>query len=56
MFETWGKSVGAWWLVAFAVAFARADGAATEFRFARDTFAFANQTVFEYHEIGRAHV
>ena len=28
MFETWGKSVGAWWLVAFAVAFARADGAA----------------------------
>ena len=37
-------------LVAFAVAFARADGAASEFRFDRDTFAFANQTVFEYHE------
>ena len=51
MFETWGKSVGAWWLGAFAaVAFARADTATTEFRFDRDTFAFANQTVFEYHE------
>ena len=51
MFGTWGKSVGVWWLGAFAaVAFARADGAAAEFRFDRDTFAFANQTVFEYHE------
>ena len=51
MFGTWGKSVGAWWLGVFAaVAFARADGAASEFRFDRDTFAFANQTVFEYHE------
>src|SRR6184192_1629632 len=51
MFGTWGKSVGAWWLGAFAaVAFARADGAASDFRFDRDTFAFANQTVFEYHE------
>ena len=51
MFGTWGKSVGAWWLGAFAaVAFAHADGATSEFRFDRDTFAFANQTVFEYHE------
>src|SRR5438094_6867355 len=51
MFGTWGKSVRACWLGAFAaVAFARADGAATEFCFDRDTFAFANQTVFEYHE------
>src|SRR5512132_1641452 len=34
MFGTWGKSVGAWWLGAFAVvAFVRADGAAPEFRF-----------------------
>jgi hypothetical protein len=51
MFGTWGKSVGVWWLGAFAaVAFARADGTASEFCFDRDTFAFANQTVFEYHE------
>ncbi len=46
-----GKSVWAAWLAVFAaVAFARADVAASEFRFDRDTFAFANQTVFEYHE------
>ena len=51
MLGTWGKSAGVWWLGAFAaVAFARADGVAAEFRFGRDTFAFANQTVFEYHE------
>jgi hypothetical protein len=51
MFGTCGKSVGALWLGAFAaVAFARAAAAAPEFRFDRDTFAFANQTVFEYHE------
>ena len=51
MFETWGKSVGACWLgVLAAAAFARADTAGSEFRFNRDTFAFANQTVFEYHE------
>jgi hypothetical protein len=51
MLGNWGKFVGAWWLGAFAaVAFARADVAAAEFRFDRDTFAFANQTVFEYHE------
>jgi hypothetical protein len=51
MFGTWGKSVGACWLGAFAaVTLARAGGSASEFRFDRDTFAFANQTVFEYHE------
>ena len=51
MFGTWGKSMWACWLGAFAaVTFARAAGAASEFRFDRDTFAFANQTVFEYHE------
>ena len=54
MFGTWGKLVGACWLGAFvAVAFARADTATSKFRFDRDTFGFANQTVFEYHE-GRA--
>src|SRR5215472_17482153 len=51
MFGTWAKSVGACWLCAFAaVTFARADGTSPEFHFDRDTFAFANQTVFEYHE------
>jgi len=51
MFGTWGKSLGACWLCAFAaVTSARADGKSSEFRFDRDTFAFANQTVFEYHE------
>jgi hypothetical protein len=51
MFGTWCKSVGACWLGAFAaVSFARADVASSDFRFDRDTFAFANQTVFEYHE------
>jgi hypothetical protein len=51
MFGTWGKSVGACWLGVFtAVTFAHAGGAALDFRFDRDTFAFANQTVFEYHE------
>jgi len=51
MFGTWGKSVAAGWLGAFAaVAFARAESTASDFRFDRDTFAFANQTVFEYHE------
>jgi hypothetical protein len=51
MFGFWGKSVGTWWLGAFAaVAFMYPDSAAAEFRFDRDTFAFANQTVFEYHE------
>ena len=43
--------MGTCWLGAFAaVAFAHGGGAGSEFRFDRDTFAFANQTVFEYHE------
>ena len=43
--------MGTCWLGAFAaVAFADAGGATPEFCFDRDTFAFANQTVFEYHE------
>src|SRR4029453_7202550 len=51
MFGTSGKSVGACWVGAFAAGtFARADSAASGFRFDRDTFAFANQTVFEYHD------
>jgi hypothetical protein len=51
MFGIWGKSVGACWLGAFAaVTFAHARGTGSDFRFDGDTFAFANQTVFEYHE------
>jgi hypothetical protein len=51
MFRTWAKSVGACALGAFAaVTFARADVARSDFCFDRDIFAFANQTVFEYHE------
>jgi hypothetical protein len=51
MLAAWGKSVGASWLAVFAaVAFARTDVTAAEFRFDCDTFAFANQTVFEYHQ------
>jgi hypothetical protein len=51
MLGMWGKSLGIWWLGAFAaVAFARLGVAASDFRFDRDTFAFANQTVFEYHQ------
>ena len=51
MLGTWGKSLGVLWLGAFAaVAFARPGVAASQFRFDRDTFAFANQTVFEYHQ------
>ena len=51
MFGPWGKSMGIYWLGAFAaVAFACAGSTTSDFRFDRDTFAFANQTVFEYHE------
>jgi hypothetical protein len=51
MFGIWGKSAGVCWLSAVAaVTLARATATASEFRFDRDTFAFANQTVFEYHE------
>jgi hypothetical protein len=51
MFGTWGKLASVWWLSAVAlIAVASPSAAEQEFRFDRDTFAFANQTVFEYHE------
>jgi hypothetical protein len=50
MFGAWGKSVGVWLAAVAAVTVPRATAIASEFRFDRDTFAFANQTVFEYHE------
>jgi hypothetical protein len=50
MFGTWGKSAGVWLSAVAAAILARGSAAASEFRFDRDTFAFANQTVFEYHE------
>src|SRR5690242_10128707 len=51
MVSIWGASVRVCCVTAFAaVAFARSDGTPAEFRFDRDTFAFANQTVFEYHD------
>jgi hypothetical protein len=51
MFGTWGKLAGIGWLGAVAaISVAHAGAVESEFRFDRDTFAFANQTVFEYHE------
>jgi hypothetical protein len=50
MFGTWGKSACVWLTAVAAAILARGSAAASEFRFDRDTFAFANQTVFEYHE------
>jgi hypothetical protein len=51
MFGTWGRFASASWLSAVALTSVAAVSAAQpEFRFDRDTFAFANQTVFEYHE------
>jgi hypothetical protein len=51
MFGSWGKSKGFSWLAVVATATAAHAGNPTSaFRFDRDTFAFANQTVFEYHE------
>jgi len=45
------SSAGFCWLGTFAaVALACTNAAGAEFRFDRDTIAFANQTVFEYHE------
>jgi hypothetical protein len=51
MFGTWGKlaSVVAW-LSAVAISATIARAAEPNFHFDRDTFAFANQTVFEYHD------
>src|SRR5437868_11539654 len=49
MFRSWGKSMG--WLGVFAiVTLAHARDTTSAFGFDSDTFAFANQTVFEYHE------
>ena len=51
MFGTWGRLAGGGWLGAVAViSLASARAAEPEFRFDHDTFGFANQTVFEYHE------
>jgi hypothetical protein len=51
MFGIWGKSAGLCWLsVVAAVTLPRVTATASEFHFDHDTFAFANQTVFEYHE------
>src|SRR5437868_6199619 len=51
MFWSGGKSAGVCWLAAVTIiTVAHANAGATEFRFDRDTLAFANQTVFEYHE------
>ncbi len=51
MVSTLGKTVGICWLSALAAAIAaQASAAESDFRFDRDTFDFANQTVFEYHE------
>ena len=51
MFGTWGKlaSVVAW-LSAIAISATPARAVEPNFHFDRDTFAFANQTVFEYHD------
>ena len=51
MFGTSGKSAGVCWLSVVAAVTLTGPGViASDFRFDRDTFAFANQTVFEYHE------
>ena len=50
MFGTWGKLASVAWLSAVAISAATASAVEPQFRFDRDTFAFANQTVFEYHE------
>jgi len=49
--RNWHTAAGFCWLSTFvAVASARPSTTTTAFRFDRDTFAFANQTVFEYRE------
>ena len=51
MFGNLGKTAVICWLSAAAAAMAaQSTGAESDFRFDRDTFDFANQTVFEYHE------
>jgi hypothetical protein len=51
MFGTWGKlACVVAWLSAVAISATTARAAEPNFHFDRDTFAFANQTVFEYHD------
>ena len=50
MFGTRGKLAGVAWLSAVAISATSARAVEPDFCFDRDTFAFANQTVFEYHE------
>jgi hypothetical protein len=51
MFGTWGKLAGVVaWLSGVAISATPARAVEPQFHFDRDTFAFANQTVFEYHE------
>jgi hypothetical protein len=51
MFSRWGKSAGICWISAVvALTPGRARAAEADFCFDRDTYDFANQTVFEYHE------
>jgi len=51
MFGAWGKLAGVVWFSAVVVINAApASAVEPRFHFDRDTFAFANQTVFEYHE------
>ena len=50
MLGAWGKFMAISWLGLFAAVTLASGSASSEFRFDRDTFAFANQTVFEYHE------
>jgi hypothetical protein len=51
MIVRWGRSGVVWWLsTVAAITSARASAGPSDFHFDCDTFAFANQTVFEYHE------
>src|ERR1043166_8881996 len=51
MFGIWGKTEGLCWLsLVAAITLPGTNVTASNFRFDRDTFEFANQTVFEYHE------
>jgi hypothetical protein len=49
--SNWQASAGFWQLGVFGVfVLLRSGAAASDFHFDRDALAFANQTVFEYHE------
>ncbi len=49
MLGTWGKLIAVAWIVAVAIKATPVSADEPRFNFDRDTFAFANQTVFEYH-------